>query len=194
MKITILCIIDSVLSPTSRLSLVGMESTTPTELACALCKVHHSHMSLISTWNSDSAREFVSERGISEENVVCRPCRGHISKVLEHPNFEPGWEKQKIKSACFIQGCTEPVFSRCHLEEMERAIELTKLPYDIDTTTPIPTPLPLCKCHYHMIYKHQNPPTNTNCPTCDVALKHTKARPCPNPAVIEHHLKKKHWL
>ena len=52
----------------------------------------------------------------------------------------------------------------------------------------IQVPMPLCKHHYHLVYNLLQP-TQTNCRVCDICLKHTQSRLCPQPDVIEAHLR-----
>lgn len=52
----------------------------------------------------------------------------------------------------------------------------------------VPIPTPLCKHHYHETYKLLQP-QQSNCPTCETSLKHVNSRPCPNPEVIQSHLR-----
>lgn len=54
----------------------------------------------------------------------------------------------------------------------------------------IPFPTPLCKHHYHVIYNELQP-SQSHCVTCGSSLKHTTARFCPNPDLIEAHLREK---
>ena len=55
------------------------------------------------------------------------------------------------------------------------------------TTTEVPIPTPLCKHHYHLVYNMLQP-TQTHCVTCDVSLRHSKTKSCPEPEIIKKYL------
>ena len=48
--------------------------------------------------------------------------------------------------------------------------------------------MPLCKQHYHAVYNELHP-IQTHCSTCQVSLKHSSPKPCPQPSIIEDYLK-----
>ena len=50
-------------------------------------------MSRVCTWKSISACEFIAERGVTREEVVCRPCRDDIGRAGKNPSYIPRWEK-----------------------------------------------------------------------------------------------------
>ena len=52
----------------------------------------------------------------------------------------------------------------------------------------LPEPTPLCKHHYRIIHSILQPP-QTNCSTCNISLRHCNSRPCPQPEVIQQHLR-----
>ena len=48
--------------------------------------------------------------------------------------------------------------------------------------------MPLCKQHYHAIYNKLHP-IQTHCSICQISLKHSSPKPCPQPSIIEDYLK-----
>ena len=58
----------------------------------------------------------------------------------------------------------------------------------LDLESSLSLPMPLCKQYYHVVY-NQLHPTQTNCSTCRVSLRHSNPKPCPQPSTIEDYLK-----
>ena len=94
------------MSRSSRLRLsYGLESDEQSYQAvvCALCK----YMSQVHTWQSTQAREVGARFGITQADMVCRPCRDDIRRVTANPNHNPRWEKQNQNvNTCCVEGCT----------------------------------------------------------------------------------------
>ena len=92
------------------------------------------------------------------------------------------------KNMCCIAQCPEIAMTSLHKassEEIQSALETVGLKC---FTPEIPTPTPLCKHHYHLIYNLVQP-TQTHCVTCGTSLKHSSPKVCPQPEVIEKHLR-----
>jgi len=72
---------------------------------------------------------------------------------------------------------------------MQAALKLAGLKCTSDT---VPVPVPLCKHHYHLVYNLLQP-TQTNCITCGIFLRHATPGPrlCLKSEVIEKDLKDK---
>jgi len=75
--------------------------------SCALCKVQHEHMSYVQTWKSVEACKLVAEKGITPKNLICRPCRDDVCRMVGNPDYVPRWEKRKERVKCCIKDCTE---------------------------------------------------------------------------------------
>jgi len=75
--------------------------------SCALCKVQHEHMSYVQTWKSVEACKLVAEKGITPKNLICRPCRDDVRRMVGNPDYVPRWEKRKECVKCCIKDCTE---------------------------------------------------------------------------------------
>lgn len=155
---------------------------------CELCKQSHdkSNMALVRTWKSAEALDFVAQKGIKEDGLVCLPCRADIRRVLRDPSHKPRWEKKVTTQGCCIQNCNEEVFVSSHMADSESMQSvLSECGFDGNS---VPIPTPLCKHHYHEIYKLLQP-QQRNCPTCEMSLKHVNCRSCPNPEIIQAHLR-----
>ena len=114
---------------------------------CSLCKVHHHHMTRVSTWHAQRACEIVATYGIREHDLVCRPCRDEIHRIEQHPNHVPRWEKRMSTSVlCCVHSCNNTCFAHSKVD----AEQLEGIKFDGDT---IPSPAPLCHQHYYAIYK-----------------------------------------
>ena len=77
--------------------------------SCALCKVQHEHMSYVQTWKSVEACKLVAEKGITPKNLICRPCRDDVCRMVGNPDYVPRWEKRKERVKCCIKDCTAEV-------------------------------------------------------------------------------------
>ena len=150
---------------------------------CSLCKIHHHRMSKVSTWHAERARQIAVSCGISEDDLVCRPCRDDIHRMEQNPTHFPRWEKKKSELVlCCVYGCNSICFVHTKLP-CEKELEGIK--FDDDRIT---TPALLCQCHYYAVYKtilHQQ----TNCSTCGNSFKHINSRLCPNTELISEHLR-----
>ena len=132
-------------------------SKSPT---CSLCCSHHKHTGPVSSWESTAACEFILSRGFTQQDLICRPCRQDVNRVLGDPNYTPRWEKKGIDSCCIAQ-CTERVFSSYTMSDdtqPEYAMEKCGFQCKED---PIPTPTPLCTHHYHATSSNTHQSTAT---------------------------------
>ena len=153
---------------------------------CALCQLNHTHVSQVCTWQNTQARDVVAEYGITQDDVVCRPCRDDVRRVMTNPSHSPRWEKVKHDAIkCCVKDCPGTCFVHSKINTVKQVFEDTGLQTEGDT---IPFPTPLCNHHYYMVYNALQP-QQTNCPTCGISLKHIKSRPCPNVELIEKHLR-----
>ena len=92
-----------------------------------------------------------------------------------------------VGSTCSISLCKQNVFvslKKATSEELKMTLTSAGLQC---TTTEVPIPTPLCKHHYHLVYNMLQP-TQTHCVTCDVSLRHSKTKPCPEPEIIKKYL------
>ena len=175
-----------------RLSFTGMSGNESGESdrICKLCHSHHHQLSTPSQLRNEDVRRFVTSLQVQSDEVICKPCKDDVSRILANPSHIPRWRKGNMtdKGKCCILQCSESVFVHARLatsEQMQAALEQAGL------QSSIPVPTPLCKHHYHSIYNLLQP-TQTNCITCGVSLRWAAPSPrcCPNPEVIEKHLKK----
>ena len=122
--------------------------------------------------------------------LVCKACRSDITRVLKDDSYIPRWQKfadQTVSGKCCVVQCHEnAIYSNigmhCDLPTFfSEASLLCKF-------NSIPTPTPLCRHHYNIVYKVYQP-IQRNCSTCNMSLKHTQSRPCPEPDVITRLLK-----
>ena len=99
------------------------------------------------------------------------------------------WEKEgHRKNMCCIAQCPEVAMTslnKASSEQLQSALETAGL---MCFTSEIPIPTPLCKHHYHLIYNLVQP-TQTHCVTCGTSLKHSSPKVCPQPKVVEKHLR-----
>ena len=153
--------------------------------SCELCHGCHTHTSSPNQWNSSQAREFVKLLGVCEDGVVCRPCRKDVSKTVADPSHIPRWNK--TRSNCCILDCSEQVYASTKAgskEAITAILQAQELQYQ-----EITVPTPLCSHHYHLVYNLLQPTRQTNCAVCGISLRHTQSRSCPQPDVIEQHLR-----
>jgi hypothetical protein len=120
---------------------------------------------------------------------VCAACRKDITRMISNDAYVPRWEKERRrKNMCCIAQCPEIAMASLHKassEQLQSALETVGL----ECFAPeIPTPTPLCKHHYHLIYNLVQP-TQTHCVTCGTSLKHSSPKVCPQPEVVEKHLR-----
>ena len=110
-----------------------------------------------------------SEYGITQDDVVCRPCRDDVRRVMTNPSHSPRWEKVKHDAIkCCVKDCPGTCFVHSKINIVKQVFEDTGLQTEGDT---IPFPTPLCNHHYYMVYNALQP-QQTNCPTCGISLKH----------------------
>ena len=89
---------------------------------------------------------------------------------------------------CCISDCTESAFVCSKMASsgtMKLAMERMGVSCSLHEP---PEPTPLCKHHYRIIHSILQPP-QTNCATCNISLRHCTSRPCPQPEVIQQHLR-----
>ena len=143
----------------------------------------------MSTCKVDRVREFMAEKGITGQDMICRPCRQDITRVLSgDSSYRARWEKRAGSAACCVKDYTEQVLSSYNVTLTKTALDTCGLQFKEEA---IPKPIPLCTHHYHTLYKFVTPQPNAHCPTCDAPLRHLKTRFCPQPSVIEAHLRDK---
>ena len=141
------------MSRSSRLQLsYGLESDEQCSQAVvfALCKLNHKYMSQVHTWQSTQAREVGARFGITQADMVCRPCRGDIHRVTANPNHNPRWEKQNQNvNTCCVEGCTSICFAHSKVTDtktIKQILEHANLHIEGGT---IPFPTPFCSHHYY---------------------------------------------
>lgn len=145
-------------------------------------------MSKVSTWHNSQACYTVSQYGITEDDIICRPCRDDVRWIAANPSSHtPRWEKRRQEKKCHVKECDNKFFTQTKATDK---ITITTIFSELDLQTEgeeIPFPTPLCSQHYYTFYQKLQP-QQTNCPSCSISLKNTSSRPCPNPKVIEEHL------
>ena len=165
--------------------------TTPpvsqsTATACSLCNQVHTTLSSPISWRDECCRELALTLGITEQSLVCRPCRNDITRLRKDPCHIPRWEKERVRE-CAVSQCKNNFFSKCNIpmSDIVHCLELAgeSIPSQLDTAPP------LCKHHYHMVY-NAHKPTQTHCPTCGTGLQ-INSRPCPDPTTIRLYLAEK---
>ena len=99
-------------------------------------------------------RELALTLGITEQSLVCRPCRNDIARLRKDPCHCPRWEKERI-SECAVLQCRNKSFSKCNIpmSDIVLCLELAgeSVPSQLDTAPS------LCKHHYHMVYNAHKP-------------------------------------
>ena len=141
---------------------------------CELCGQANTNMSSPGSWKDNPSVAFTSSLRISSDSLVCRPCRHDISRILKEPGTVPRWEKPKKGGKCFFPNCGESSFTS------------TKKPIPTEyQLVNVPIPTPLCKHHYFLI---TNKEQSTRCLTCNISLRHTAVRTCPDVKCIQQHL------
>ena len=155
---------------------------------CKLCGKHHHHMSTPVKWKNKKAQELAVTLNVTDEQLVCQPCRQDISKLLSSSNCTPRWEKNNNPKKCLVLGCAsdQPIISSKTLD-----LTITKTVMENNRQKllePIPTTICLCKEHYNMVYKTAFP-AQAKCITCGVSLKNSNPKLCPSPLLVEEHLK-----
>lgn len=150
-------------------------------LTCELCKQSYgkNNTAIVYTWKSVDALACIAQKSIKKEGIVCLPCRADIQRVLRDPRHKPRWEKKETIVQCCIENCLNDVFANSHMADPE-TMKSVMSDCGLDC--------PLCQQHYHEVYKFLQP-QQRNCPTCEASLKHVHSRPCPNPKVIQTHLR-----
>ncbi len=155
---------------------------------CTLCKTANHQTSTPGKWRNSEARKLaLSFRDVISISPVCKPCRDDISKCLVDTSHIPRWGKKTAKTRkCIIVNCDKAAdHSTSLFTDLQMMTQQAGLQFD---TLSVPTLL--CNSHYHVLYNTKNP-TQTNCSTCSVSIKYTRNRTCPDPNVIEVHLRKK---
>lgn len=152
---------------------------------CELCRNSHPEISSPQQWKSEQARELVKSLGVGEKGTVCRPCRQDVTRMAANPSHIPRWDK--IRDQCCISSCNEQVYARSKMASKERMMAILR-EQELHYVNEVPVPTPLCRHHYHRVYNLLQP-THTNCSACGISLKHTQSRPCPQPDIIEDHLR-----
>ena len=106
--------------------------------------------------------------------------------MLADSTLVPRWRKSTDKRECCIHQCSNEVFASLNKtsEQVQDAAESSGL----KCPPTVPIPAPMCKHHYHLVYKFLKP-TQTHCITCGISLKHSNPKPCPQPELVENHLK-----
>ena len=156
---------------------------------CTLCNGHHTQFSTPSSWKSEDARRLVFSLKVSANSPVCGACRKEVSSSLADQTYIPRWVK-RLKDACStcsISLCKQNIFvslKKATSEELNMTLASSGLQC---TTTEVPIPTPLCKHHYHLVYNMLQP-TQTHCVTCDVSLRYSKTKLCPEPEIIKKYL------
>ena len=173
------------MSTRTRRKLSYEENQQPAAEVCALCKVHHDHMSHPLAWKNEKAGEFISEQRIEQHQKICRPCRDDISRIIANPAFKPRWEKKENVHECCIQDCKQSSYVISKIATKESLKLANSLQHKGDE---LPNPSPLCKSHYEAIYASLNPKQSQNCGTCGISLINQQSRPCPNPEIIVEYL------
>lgn len=155
---------------------------------CELCNQSHdkNNVAMVHSWKSVDALAFVAQKGIEKDGIICLPCRADIRRVLRDPSHKPRWEKKEMTIQCCIENCMNDVFANSHMADPE-SIKTIINECGLNCAS-VPVPTPLCQQHYHEVYKLLQP-QQRNCPTCETSLKHVHSRPCPNPEVIQKHLR-----
>ena len=171
----------------SRCSLKG--SSSRTQRRCALCCMPNHQLSAPKQWKNGSARKLAASWGVDVDSSVCKPYRDDITKCLANPGHEPRWCRSlRAPKKCCIVKCRG---NASHCSEIagsdEMASLLLKAGLECKSAT-VPVPTPFCKQHYHLVYNLHRP-TQTHCKTCSISLKHSSPTPCPQPKVIEQHLR-----
>ena len=158
-------------------------------MTCGLCGGLHLTGSRPANWKSAAAREYSHQHlHIPADSIVCQACRRDITRVLSDDTIVPRWNKPATETpACCVSDCHQLSHAMLQKATPEQLLQaFTALGLECGTHTPPPTPL--CKEHYHAVYNAVYP-TQYHCATCGVSLRHTKQRLCPEPALIEQHLK-----
>ena len=153
---------------------------------CKLCSECRILMTTPGQWTNEAARNLVTSWQVTLDSLICKPCRDDVSKCLQNPSFTPRWRKrkEKQKTSCCVTNCSKFMQHNCTFTNIEEVF----LAANLECKTPvIPVPAPLCIEHYRKVYNVINP-TQTNCATCGMSLKHCDSRTCPNPREIESFL------
>ena len=151
--------------------------------ACSVCKQVHTSLSSPDSWKDEGCRQLAISLDISGHNLVCRPCRNDMARLMKNPSHCPRWEKDKI-SGCAIPQCKDPFFSKCNIPNSDIVQCLTIAGENIPSKLDIAPPL--CKHHYHVVY-NVHKPTQTHCLACSTGLQ-KGSRPCPDAASITMYL------
>ena len=153
------------------------------QASCFLCKQQHKNNSSPVQWKSEDARKDAFSLNIPQDGVVCQPCRKDITRVLSDGSYTARWLKpqySKTEKICCINQCQNAVFACLQKSTLECLNEIFQsLGLEISLST-VPLPVPLCTHHYHMVYNTISP-TQTNCATCKMSLRHYVAKLCPQP-------------
>ena len=163
--------------------------TQDTQVSCILCHGQTTSPTTPSNWKNEGARMYVSSLNIPTDAPVCPACRKDITRVLSNSEHVPRWMKMSSVRECCVQGCKNQVYASFHKttnEEVEQIFSSCGLKAKHTT---IPVPVPLCKHRYHLVYNKVQP-RQQHCVTCGISLrKQTNSKICPQPAIIEQHLK-----
>jgi len=111
---------------------------------CALCQGSHSHMSTPSSWKNEAAHRLVISLQVSQESLVCRPCRDDITRMLSNSHYIPRWKKRTLehdKAHCCVLDCNNSHFASITFgtaDQISGAFDTSGL--KCSTDIPVPTP------------------------------------------------------
>ena len=166
-----------------RLEFDGIE-----DRSCELCGCWHTQMSSPSHWRNERAHELAASFQVNKDSLVCRPCRQDVSRMLTDHTYVPRWREKRDTNMCGISDCTESAFVCSKMASsgtMKLAMERMGVACSLHER---PEPTRLCKYHYCIIHIILQPP-QTNCATYNISLRHCNSMPCPQPEVIQQHLR-----
>ena len=150
--------------------------------ACSVCKQVHTSLSSPDYWKDEGCRQLVISLDISGHNLVCRPCRNDMARLMKIPVIVLGGRRIKLVGVPFLSA--DPFFSKCNIPNSDIVQCLTIAGENIPSKLDIAPPL--CKHHYHVVYSVHKP-TQTHCPACSTGLQ-KDSRPCPDAASITMYL------
>ena len=160
---------------------------------CSLCKQEkfsYTHTRDLRREQKDSLLQFCTE---SDVEYICKPCVDDIKRNLGKCNYVPRWVKVTSTNTpkCAVPACqNKSRIVQCLLTTKETIIKTLKLPPSSNESEQIH----LCIEHYKVIHrslpenKEQYDHSKHRCTACRKSIH--EFRHCPNPDIINNHLKK----
>jgi hypothetical protein len=137
---------------------------------CRLCNKGNQYLSTPAQWTNEDAQALASSWNISENDSICKPCRGDITKILHDDTYIPRWKKVDVGLCCIVdcneKGHSSNILSN-NLQQTLIDLQLEHKPITQQIAEIENAATSLCRFH------------------CNISLRHVSSRPCAQPDKVE---------